>query len=140
MTLLERKTGSALVYAKFLETKGYTNSLIVQSFDWDFLAALKTWLPKVRLAAWCGEEVTLQRLSDLKRAGIPLAVWNHEKIHPESVHLFQEAGLEWWAYTVDEPKDWVRLVELRTDGIITNKPGELRDWFGSHNSLGSGII
>ncbi|MCA9442551.1 MAG: hypothetical protein KC964_17240, partial [Candidatus Omnitrophica bacterium] len=37
ITLLERKTGSALDHAKLLERMGLVDDLIVQSFDWDFL-------------------------------------------------------------------------------------------------------
>ncbi len=128
VTLLERKSGSALAHTKLLERLGYTQSLVVQSFDWDFLAAMKTWLPSARLAALCGEEVTPERIADLKRARIPIAVWNHEKVNPEAVTLFREAGLEWWVYTLDEPEQWSRLVELGANGIITNKPGELAEW------------
>lgn len=128
MTLLERKSGSALAHAKLLERLGYTQSLVVQSFDWDFLAAMRTWLPSARLAALCGEEVTAERVADLKRAEIPIAVWNHEKVNADAVALFRGAGLEWWVYTVDDPQQWTRLAELGADGIITNKPGELAEW------------
>ncbi len=128
ITLLERKSGSALAHAKLLERLGYTQSLVVQSFDWDFLAAMRTWLPSVRLAALCGEEVTPERIADLKRAEIPIAVWSHERINPQAVALFREAGLEWWVYTIDDPQQWTRLVELGANGIITNKPGELLEW------------
>ncbi len=127
-TLLERKSGSALAHAKMLERLGYSESLVVQSFDWDFLAAMRTWLPKAHLGALCGEEVTPERVADLKQAGIPLAVWDHEKITPEAAALFKQAGLEWWVYTLDEPQQWSRLVDLGVNGIITNKPGELGEW------------
>jgi glycerophosphoryl diester phosphodiesterase len=128
VTLLERKAGTALEHAKLLEKLGYTKDLIVQSFDWDFLAAFKTWNPEVRLGALGGNDVTPGVLDDLKRTGIPLAVWHHEKITEETLPLFRERGFELWVYTVDEPKDWERLLNLGIDGMITNKPGELKKW------------
>jgi glycerophosphoryl diester phosphodiesterase len=129
VTLLERKSGSALAHAKLLDTLGFTGSLIVQSFDWDFLAALKTWRPQVQLAALCGEEVTRDRLDDLKRAGIPLAVWDHEKIGPESAPLLGEYGIRLWVYTVDEPTQWTAIAKLGVvEGMVTNKPAELIAW------------
>lgn len=128
VTLLERKSGSALAHAKLLERLGYSESLVVQSFDWDFLAAMRTWLPSARLGALCGEDVTPERLADLKHAGIPLAVWDQEKVNTQTAALFKEAGLEWWVYTLDTPEQWTRLVDLGVNGIITNKPGELIEW------------
>jgi glycerophosphoryl diester phosphodiesterase len=128
MTLLERKAGSALDYAKLLDRLGFSEAVVVQSFDWDFLAALRTWSPKVKLAALSGEPVTAERLADLRRAGIGIAAWNCEKVTAEAALLFREFGLEWWAWTVDTPEEWDRLAELGADGMITNKPGELREW------------
>ena len=128
VTLLERKRGSALEHAKLLEKLGYTEDLIVQSFDWDFLAAMRTWNPNVELGALCGKDVTPDLLDDLERADINLAVWDYEKITADTFPLFRKKGLELWVYTVDEPKDWEKLVDLGIDGIITNKPGELKAW------------
>lgn len=128
VTLLERKAGSALAHVKLLERLGYTESLVVQSFDWDFLAAVKYWNPKVRMAALCGEDVTLERVQDLVRLGVPIAAWKHDKLTETSVRLLQEKGFEVWTWTVDEAKDWRRVVDLGVHGIITNKPGELLDW------------
>ncbi|MCA9444643.1 MAG: glycerophosphodiester phosphodiesterase, partial [Candidatus Omnitrophica bacterium] len=36
--------------------------------------------------------------------------------------------LEVWVYTVDEPADWKRMVDLGVTGLITDKPAELRKW------------
>ncbi len=127
-TLLERKSGSALEHVKLLERLGYTESLVVQSFDWDFLAAVKYWNPKIRMAALCGEDVTPERVQDLVRLGVPIAAWKHDKLNQASVRLLREKGFEIWTWTVDEPKDWRRLVDLGVNGIITNKPGELQEW------------
>jgi glycerophosphoryl diester phosphodiesterase len=131
VTLLERKAGTALEHAKLLERLGFTKDLIVQSFDWDFLAALKVWNPEVKLGALGGWDVTPELLDDLKRLGVPLAVWDHEKITGETLPLFRERGFELWVYTVDEPNEWKRLADLGIEGMITNKPGELRKWLES---------
>ncbi|NUN97196.1 MAG: glycerophosphodiester phosphodiesterase, partial [Candidatus Omnitrophica bacterium] len=51
-----------------------------------------------------------------------------DKLTETSVRLLQEKGFEVWTWTVDEAKDWRRVVDLGVHGIITNKPGELLDW------------
>lgn len=132
VTLLERKSGSALSYAKFLKRLGYADRLVVQSFDWDFLAALKIWLPGVRMAALGGEEVTNEQLDDLQALGVPILAWNHENLTPETVSRIRSKGFEIWAYTVDDPAQWQHLVDLGLDGIITDKPGELSAWLKEH--------
>ncbi len=131
-TLLERKSGSALEHAKMLERLGYTDDLIVQSFDWDFLAAMRTWLPQTQLAALSGKEVTEEKLKDIRRMGIGIAVWRHDDITPQNFPLFGQHGLELWTYTVNEPADWKRLVDLGVTGIITDKPAELRHWLAEN--------
>ncbi|MCA9437557.1 MAG: hypothetical protein KC978_17370 [Candidatus Omnitrophica bacterium] len=128
VTLLERKTGSALDHAKLLERMGLVEDLIVQSFDWDFLAAMRTWLPEAKLAALSGKEVTEEKLNDIQRLGIDIAVWRHSDLTPQNFPMFAKHGLEVWVYTVDEPADWKRMVDLGVTGLITDKPAELRKW------------
>jgi len=128
VTLLERKTGSALDHAKLLERMGLVDDLIVQSFDWDFLAAMRTWLPEAKLAALSGKEVTEEKLKDIRRMGIDIAVWHYEEINEETFPKFGEHDLDLWVYTVNEPADWKSLVELGVTGIITDKPAEFRAW------------
>lgn len=131
-TLLERKAGTALSHAKLIKKLGYTDKLVVQSFDWDFLAALKVWLPGVQMAALGGEDVTRSQLEDLKLLDITTVAWNHEKLTSEAVAMIHENGFKLWAWTVDEPAEWQRLVDLKLDGIITNRPGELSAWLKEH--------
>ncbi len=128
VTLLERKTGSALDHAKLVERLGYTEDLVIQAFDWDFLAAMRTWLPDAKLAALSGKEVTAEKLTDIRRMGIDIAVWHYEEITPQTYPKFGEHELELWTYTVNEPAEWKRLVELGVTGLITDKPAELRRW------------
>ncbi|MCA9426595.1 MAG: glycerophosphodiester phosphodiesterase, partial [Candidatus Omnitrophica bacterium] len=128
VTLLERKTGSALDHAKLLERMGLVEDLIVQSFDWDFLAAMRTWLPEAKLAALSGKEVTEEKLNDIQRLGIDIAVWRHSDLTPQNFPMFAKHGLEVWVYTVDEPADWKQMVDLGVTGLITDKPAELRKW------------
>lgn len=128
VTLLERKTGSALDHAKLVERLGYTEDLVIQSFDWDFLAALRTWLPDAKLGALSGKEVTEEKLRDIRRMGVDLAVWHHEDVTEQNFPLFAKHGLELWTYTVNDPVHWKRLVDLGVTGLITDKPGELLEW------------
>jgi glycerophosphoryl diester phosphodiesterase len=128
VTLLERKAGSALAYAKLLERMNLTEDLIVQAFDWDFLAALRTWAPKVRLGALGGKDLTQEILEDLEKADISLVVWRHSDVDVNTMELVKARGMEMWCYTINEAPEWKRLIDLGVTGIITDKPGELREW------------
>lgn len=128
MTLLERKAGSALAHAKYLRAAGQIDRTVVQSFDWDFVAAMHTLVPEVRLAALGGEAITEETVADLCMTGAKIAAWNHKELNRDSMALLRKAGLTVWTYTIDDAKKWEHLYRLGVDGIITNKPKECRAW------------
>jgi len=53
----------------------------------------------------------------------------YDAINPDIVTRTRELGIELWAWTVDHPEQWDRLVELgATDAWCTNDPRALRSW------------
>jgi glycerophosphoryl diester phosphodiesterase len=54
---------------------------------------------------------------------------HHEAIDEAAVELARSLGIELWAWTVDRPEEWARLMELgATDAWCTNDPRALRSW------------
>lgn len=127
-TLLERKGGSALAHAKFLRSCGEIDRIVVQSFDWDFIAAIRTLVPEVRTAALGYGDITAEQVKDLCLTGAKVAVWNHRKLNTDSMKILRDAGLQVWAYTIDDSEEWERLYQLGIGGIITDKPAACRAW------------
>jgi glycerophosphoryl diester phosphodiesterase len=128
VTLIERKGGSAQAYAEFLKVQNLVDQVVVQGFDWDFVAAMHTWLPGVKLGALGSGDVTEDKVQAARQTGATWAVWDHQHLNAEAIELFRKHGLRVWTYTANEEEDWGRLAALGVEAIITDKPGELRAW------------
>jgi glycerophosphoryl diester phosphodiesterase len=126
--LIERKDGSAEAHAKVLVEKKLVNRLIVQCFDWAFLADLHKRLPEQVLWALGSKELDDARLEKLVASGATAAAWEHAEITAAFVKRLKARGLKVVAWTADKPEDWQRLTDAGVEGIITNKPRELRAW------------
>ena len=128
VTLIERKHGQAYAYAEFLREQDLIDKVIVQAVDWDFLAALHTWSPRVKLGALGHGEINAEKVQAVKQIGASWAVWNHEDLNAEAIDLFRKSGLGVWTYTANTEEDWARLAALGVDAIITDHPAQLRAW------------
>lgn len=133
-TLIERKAGDAPTLARLLTDQQLVNRVVVQSFDWEFLRALRAELPGQVLGAlgphWRsdGRPMTDEdkilgpaHLDAIVAVGAQVAVWSRD-INAASVAAAHARGLKVWVYTVDDPAEMRRLFALGIDGIITNQP------------------
>lgn len=125
-TLLERKGGTAAAYARLLNEKKLIGKLIVQAFDWKFLEELHKLEPTQPLGALGEKAMDDKKWAQLEASGAKLVGWQFKDLTADMVKEFQKRGYKVFAWTADEPADWRRLVDWGVDGIITNKPGELR--------------
>lgn len=125
-TLLERKAGSAESLARLLRAKNLIGRLIVQSFDWQFLAELHKLEPAQPLAVLGDKAFDAQRWAALPATGARIVAWKHTDLDADLIDRLHARGYQVFAWTVDEPADWQRLAAAGIDGIITNRPGELR--------------
>ncbi len=131
VTLLERKDGSAAAYAAFLRERELVGKLVVQSFDWDFLAELHDLLPEQPLGVLGGKPLDAERLARLERTGATYVAWSHKHLTRAAIAQLHDRGYQVLAYTVNDPADWRRLVRDGVDGVITDRPGDLRAWINT---------
>ncbi len=127
-TLLEHKDGPAEAYARLLRDKRLVNKLIVQSFDWNFLADLHRLEPSQTLAALGDKELTQEKWAKLPATGARIVAWAYKDLPAEQITRLHQHKYKVFAWTVDEPADWQRLVSDGIDGIITNRPAALKAW------------
>jgi glycerophosphoryl diester phosphodiesterase len=124
-TLLERKDGPAEDYVRLLRSKRLVGKLVVQSFDWDFLARMHELEPNQPLGALGDKLLDEQKLARLPSTGASVVAWNYEDVTADMVRDLHRRHYRVWVWTADEPSDWHRLISYGVDGIITNRPGEL---------------
>jgi len=125
VTLIERKGGDAKTLIKLLEDKKLLDQVVVQAFDWKFVAECRRLSPRVALCTLSDKPPNLETLRAAAATGADVIVWNHEKIGPTQIKQIHALGKKAWVYTVDEETRATALISAGIDGIITNKPAEM---------------
>ena len=98
--------------------------VILESFDFRTLAAMKKLEPRIQLSALCmGPGLDFVAIGRESGAGIisPL----HTFVSGEQVRAAHAAGLQVLPWVANEPADWDRLIAAGVDSILTDYPGEL---------------
>ena len=126
-TLIERKAGDAATCVELLRRRGLVDSVVVQSFDWDFLTECHRLEPRLVLGALGGRELTPEKLDQIAATGAQLVVWYHESLDEKAIQAIHDRGWHAWAFTVDDPQRVEHLIDIGLDGIITNVPAVMVD-------------
>jgi glycerophosphoryl diester phosphodiesterase len=126
MTLVERKAGDAATCVRLLTEKNLLDRVVVQAFDWEFLADCHALAPNLVLGALGHKELTPQRLKEIAKTGAQVVGWEDKHTSRESIAAIHGLGCKAWVWTVDDPQRAVELVQAGADGIITNRPAEIR--------------
>jgi glycerophosphoryl diester phosphodiesterase len=112
--------------------------VILQSFDFRTLHAMKTLDPAIRLSALFGQAKydTLMGITDgdktfthvAKASGAGILSPDVSLVTPEQVKAAHDAGLQVAPYTANTSADWKRLADAHVDAIITDDPAGLLAW------------
>jgi glycerophosphoryl diester phosphodiesterase len=125
-TLIERKEGDAATCVSLLKRKGLLDRVVVQAFDWDYLADCRRLAPRLALGALGDKEITPQKLADLDQLNVPIVGWNQKYLNREAIAALRGDGRKVWTYTVDDPARARELIEAGIDGLITNVPDKIK--------------
>jgi glycerophosphoryl diester phosphodiesterase len=134
VTLIERKAGDAKTCVEMLREKNLVNALIVQAFDWQYLADFHAIEPKQVLGA-LGPPSTKdgKRLSDeekklspawideAQKTGARAVVWSRS-VDKAAIDYAHSKGLKVWVYTINESQLANQMLDAGVDGIITDNP------------------
>ncbi len=103
------------------------NRVIVQSFDFRTLHAMKEIAPGIRLAALTeADSRPFPAIAAEAGAGIISPMLN--LVTPAKTQAAHAAHLEVVPWTADTPAEWQRLVDAGVDAIITDDPAALIAW------------
>jgi glycerophosphoryl diester phosphodiesterase len=149
--------GFARAVVAAVESAGIARRTMIQSFDWRSLHAVRALTPQIALACLSAEQAWL----DTIRRGRPGASpWTGgldvDEFDGDVAALAAAAGCDVWSpyagevdgaavrgahrhglrvivWTVNDPTEMARLIELRVDGIITDYPDRLRTVMAAHD-------
>lgn len=119
--LIEQKDGPASAYVAELRRIGAVTNVVLQSFDWNFLAAVHALEPSVRLGALGSGALTPASLATILNSGATLVAWEKSAVTASEVNLVHDAGLALFVWTVDGA-EIKNFLDLGVDGIISNDP------------------
>lgn len=107
---------------------GLTSRVMLQSFDYRTLHAMKKLEPAMRLSALYPTSPnqphkTLIELA--KESGAGIISPHYLTVKPEEVAAAHKAGLHVVPWTANEPAVWDKLIAAKVDAIISDDPAEL---------------
>ncbi len=133
ITLVERKRGDPQTLVTLLKEKDMLNDVIVQAFDWEFLAGCHEKAPGIVLGALGpprqpdGRRYPMAQrvLSDtfldrIEASGAQFIGWSQNHLTQEAIAEAHQRGLKVWVYTVNELDAMLRFLEMGVDGIISD--------------------
>ena len=125
IAMVEHKSGTPEALLALLGSRRLRERVLVQSFDWRFLARLHALAPDLLLGA-LGEGPLLPRhLRALPRTGARLVHWDAAALALGDVARLQRRGFLVCVYTVDPDVALVGAVCSGLDAITTNRPARL---------------
>ena len=114
---------SRMVLAKIREYK-IGKRIILQSFDFRTLVAMKKLAPEIRLSALTEtDQRDFPAIATEAQADIISP--NFRLVTPAKVEAAHKAGLQVVPWTVNTPDDWDRMIQAKVDAIISDDPAEL---------------
>lgn len=125
MTLIEHKNGDAKTCVELLRKKDLLDKVVVQSFNWKFLADCHALEPTLVLGALGSKPLTAERLDEIEACGAKVIGWNHKDLTERDIELVHKRGLKAWVYTVNEPARAQELIAAGIDGVITDVPAKM---------------
>lgn len=107
-----------------IEGRGLEDRVMVQSFDFRILRAVRRIVPQVRLAALYAGRPT-DFISIAREAEADVIAPHHALAARKKVYAAHSAGLQVVPWTANTQRTWRRLIDAHADGIITDDPAGL---------------
>ncbi|MCK5461756.1 MAG: hypothetical protein KAI95_02030 [Bacteroidales bacterium] len=132
VVFIEVKTDTVIIpyLVKLLATSPDKSRLVVISFDFDVCAMMKKEIPAIPVF-WLHYTLSgsyktkwIDRAVD---AGLDGLNFRHTGISQDYVEAVHRSGMKMFAWTVDDPEDAARLIEIGIDGITSNRPAWLKE-------------
>jgi glycerophosphoryl diester phosphodiesterase len=127
--LIEHKSGTAVRYVDFLRDGAFTDSVILQSFDWHFLAEVHRLAPEIAIGALGpNPEHANPEAAAIDAAisfGADLLHWRAADLTRADVARAHDRGLLICTYTTDDLAGWLAGQSIGVDAMCSNDPGTM---------------
>ncbi len=127
--MIEHKGGSAAAFVDELRRLGHMSAVLLQSFDWAFVAAVADRTPDIALGV-LGPTATHPKLdatvvAAARASGVGLLHWHAPELTTAAIDLVRAAGLLLCTYTSDDELSWHGGRALGVDAMCSNDPGRM---------------
>jgi glycerophosphoryl diester phosphodiesterase len=124
---IEVKAGTASNYVHEIRRLNMVTNVILQSFDWNFLAAVHVLEPDLRICALGSGTVSAASLVTLTNTtGARMISWANGNITSNEVSLAHAMNLAIYVWTVNSPSEIQRFKDMGVDGIVSDNPWTVR--------------
>lgn len=127
--MIEHKSGEPEQYLEVIESGGMLESVLLQSFDWDFMARVRALEPRMNIGLLGpgedAETFTAEVLQRIDGSGACLVHWEARKVRVEDLRDLHQRGLLVCTYTTDDDMGLVGGAAIGLDAITTNVPGRM---------------
>ncbi|UCG23974.1 MAG: glycerophosphodiester phosphodiesterase [Chloroflexota bacterium] len=107
---------------ELVRERGLVDRVVVQSFDHRSLSAIRSVNNDIRLAALTWPGGGLPQPAVLAKAGFNIWSPNLHQVSPDLLAEAHDAGMSVIPWTVNDPDDMRRLIEMGVDGLISDRP------------------
>lgn len=132
--MIEHKAGDPALYVELLRRMKLLDKVLVQSFDWDFVAAIHRLEPRVAVGVLGpGDDARALTPEAMDRAaalGAGMVHWNAKKLRAEDVQELHRRGFLVCTYTTDDDAGLIGLAAMGVDAVTTNTPSRLQELIG----------
>lgn len=132
LPMIEHKAGTPTQYLDLLRHLDCTADVLLQSFDWHFLAAIRALDANIALGLLGphhqGERPDDTTFSTAAHLNLTFVHWHASTLQPADVERIHAAGLLCVSYTTDDEPGWQAGRNKGIDAMCTNVPGAMLAW------------
>lgn len=116
------------VLKQVVKTSGKKKQLVFIAFDWETIVKAKKLFPK-NACYWLSSSATSveQKLPEVAKNKLDGINLNNKIINQDLMTKAQQAGVSVLSWTIDDPAEVKRLIQLGVSAITTNRPDLIRE-------------
>jgi glycerophosphoryl diester phosphodiesterase len=132
VTMIEHKAGDPAALVELLRDKQLVGEVLVQSFDWAWLAEVRRLEPRLTLGTLGSGALDAARLAEIDALGVAMVHWHHQHLTLDDLTALRDRGYLVCVYTVDADLELLGCIAAGLDAITTDVPGRLRELLRDH--------